>query len=117
VGASFAVLVVMILGRGMRVGCWFIVNSSWVAMLVLRITEVRGYTVEQNKPDGEKEPERAEPRPDAGRMGRPHRVEMRSGIATAPQKGKPLCRLLLQSTQRSRHSRQQISIQAHYILC
>jgi len=70
-------------------------------MLVLRITEVRGYTVEQNKPDGEKEPERAEPRPDAGRMGRPHQVEMRSGRDPAPQKEKPLCRLLLQSTQHS----------------
>src|SRR5215212_7468498 len=41
---------------------------------------------------------------------------MRSGIATAPQKGKPLCRLLLQSTQGSRHSRQRISTQTHYIL-
>src|SRR5215203_7458876 len=41
---------------------------------------------------------------------------MRSGIATAPQKGKPLCRLLLQSTQGSGHSRQRISTQAHYIL-
>jgi len=44
------------------------------------------------------------------------RVEMRSGIATAPQKGKPLCRLLLQSTQGSGHSRQRISTQTHYIL-
>jgi len=43
-------------------------------------------------------------------------VEMRSGIATAPQKGKPLCRLLLQSTQGSGHSRQRISTQTHYIL-
>src|SRR5215208_5043543 len=41
---------------------------------------------------------------------------MRSGIATAPQKGKPLCRLLLQSTQRSQHSRQRISTQTHFIL-
>jgi hypothetical protein len=37
-------------------------------------------------------------RPSARRMGRSRRVEVRSGIATAPQKGKPLRRLLPQST-------------------
>jgi hypothetical protein len=39
-------------------------------------------------------------------------------MASAPKKGKPLCvcRLLLESRQRSSHSPQRIFIRTHYIL-